>query len=59
MFERFAPLPKMMKLWEQLQLKVDDREDSVRFYWIPSDAVARTLTIGSPLPEPPPDFYII
>jgi CRISPR-associated protein Cas2 len=58
-FECFVPLPKMMKLWEQVKSKVKDREDSVRFYWIPSDAVPRTLTIGSPLPEPPPDFYII
>jgi CRISPR-associated protein Cas2 len=58
-FECFVPLPKMLKLWEQVKSKVKDREDSVRFYWIPSDAVPRTLTIGSPLPEPPPDFYII
>jgi CRISPR-associated protein Cas2 len=34
-------------------------EDNLRFYWIPSDAVPRVRSIGSPPPEPPPNYYII
>ena len=34
-------------------------EDNVRFYWIPRGAVARTLTLGSSVPEEPPSVYII
>jgi hypothetical protein len=35
------------------------REGNVRLYRITPDALERTLTIGSPSPEPPPGFYII
>ena len=42
-----------------MKTKVKGDEDNVRFYWIPRDAVARTLTIGSSVPEEPPSVYII
>jgi CRISPR-associated protein Cas2 len=34
-------------------------ENNLRFYWIPSDALPKTLSIGSPPPEPPPSYHII
>jgi CRISPR-associated protein Cas2 len=58
-FECFLSLPEMKKLHAQVQRRVKPEEDSVRFYWISADAVPRTLTIGSPPPEPPPKAYII
>jgi hypothetical protein len=30
-------------------------EDNVRLYWIPSDALPKTLIIGSAPPQPPPN----
>lgn len=58
-FECYVGLDKMLQLWHEIQKKVNCQEDNVRFYWIPADALPRTLTIGSPPPEPPPKAYII
>jgi CRISPR-associated protein Cas2 len=49
----------MKKLHEKVKKQVQPEVDNVRFYWVPVDAVARTLTIGSKLPEPPPRMYIL
>jgi CRISPR-associated protein Cas2 len=58
-FECFIDLEQMKKLHRQVTKRVNVTEDNVRFYWVPVDAVAKTLTIGSPHPEPPPQVYII
>ena len=58
-FECFLSLPKMRQLYKKLEKQVNSAEDSVRFYWIPADALPKTLTIGDPPPEPPPSVYII
>jgi CRISPR-associated protein Cas2 len=58
-FECFLELSDMQKLFQRVQKKVKPELDNVRFYWIPSDALPKTLTIGSPLPSPPPRVYII
>jgi CRISPR-associated protein Cas2 len=58
-FECFASLDKMEKLYQQIQKRTKPTEDNVRLYWIPSDALPRSLTIGSSPPEPPPKVYII
>jgi CRISPR-associated protein Cas2 len=58
-FECFISLDEMGKLYEKVKIKVKSDEDNVRFYWIPRNAVARTLTIGSSVPEEPPSVYII
>jgi CRISPR-associated protein Cas2 len=58
-FECFISLEEMKQLYGKVQGRVKPAEDNVRFYWVPVDAVARTLTVGSPVPEPPPDFYIL
>ncbi|MDX2240626.1 MAG: CRISPR-associated endonuclease Cas2 [Leptolyngbyaceae cyanobacterium bins.302] len=58
-FECFLSLDEMRSLYKQVQKRVKSTEDNVRFYWIPADAVERSLTIGSQTPEPPPNVYII
>ena len=58
-FECFLSLDEMKTLHQQVQRRIKLAEDNVRFYWIPSDALPRTLTLGSPPPTPPPDFYIV
>jgi CRISPR-associated protein Cas2 len=58
-FECFLSLDEMKKLHLKIQKRVKPAEDNVRLYWVPSDALPRTLTIGSSIPTPPPDFYII
>ncbi|MGP1385390.1 MAG: CRISPR-associated endonuclease Cas2 [Thainema sp.] len=58
-FECFLSLDDMKQLHRNVQRRVKDSEDNVRFYWITADAMPRTLTIGSNPPEPPPDVYII
>ncbi len=58
-FECFLSLAEMQKLHKQIQRRVNPEVDNVRFYWIPADALPKTLTIGSPPPEPPPTVYII
>lgn len=58
-FECFISLDQMKQLHEKVKKQVQPEVDNVRFYWVPVDAVARTLTIGSKLPEPPPRMYIL
>lgn len=58
-FECFINLEEMRKLHQQIRDRVKLPEDNVRLYWIPADAVPRTLTLGSSSPEPPPDLFII
>ena len=58
-FECFIGLTEMKKLQVRLLEQVSLPEDNVRLYWISSDAVPRTLTIGSPMPVEPPKVYII
>ena len=58
-FECFLSLDEMQRLHQQIERRVKRDEDNVRFYWIPPGAVSKSLTIGSPLPEPPPTSYIL
>jgi CRISPR-associated protein Cas2 len=58
-FEYFVPLSEVKKVFEQVKRRVKESEDNVRFYWIPSDALPKSLTIGCPLPCAPPSVYII
>jgi CRISPR-associated protein Cas2 len=58
-FECFLTLDEMRKLHQKVNKNVKPEEDSVRFYWISEAAVSQVLTIGSPLPESPPNAYII
>jgi CRISPR-associated protein Cas2 len=58
-FECFLDLEEMQLLYEKAQKQVKLSEDNIRFYWIPADALARTLTIGSEPPQAPPKCYII
>ena len=58
-FECFTSLDKMEKLCRQIEKRVKPPEDNVRLYWIPADALPRTLTIGSLPPKPLPKFYIV
>jgi CRISPR-associated protein Cas2 len=58
-FECFLSLQEMKALHLQVTRRVKPAADNVRFYWIPVDAVPRTLTIGSEPPQPPPSVYII
>lgn len=58
-FECFLSLAEMRELYEKVKKKVKPEEDNVRFYWIAKDATSKTLTIGSELPEPPPQYYVI
>lgn len=57
-FECFLSLEEMKRLHERVKRQVKP-DDNVRFYWIPKEAVSRALTLGSLLPEPPPDVYIV
>lgn len=58
-FECFISLSAMKRLHEQVKRRVKPAEDNVRFYWIAADCLPKTLTIGSPFPEPPPPTYIV
>jgi CRISPR-associated protein Cas2 len=58
-FECFLTLEEMRRLHQQVQRRINLEEDNVRFYWIPSGAFAKTLTLGSPPPEPPPQAYFL
>lgn len=58
-FECFKSLKEMDCLYKAVQKMVDPAEDNVRFYWISEGAMSQVMTIGSALPEPPPDAIII
>jgi CRISPR-associated protein Cas2 len=58
-FECFVTLEQMPGLFNKAKKLVIESEDNLRFYWIPSNAVPRVCSIGSPPPEPPPNYYII
>jgi CRISPR-associated protein Cas2 len=58
-FECFLSLVEMRELHEKVLKLVKLPDDNVRFYWLSRDAVSRVLTIGSSLPEEPPEAYII
>jgi len=58
-FECFLTLEEMRRLHQQVLRRIDPDEDNVRFYWIPSGAVAKSLAIGSAPPEPPPQAYFL
>lgn len=58
-FECFLSLDEMKRLHRQIERRVKADEDNVRFYWIPSGAVAKSLAIGSPKPAPPPNAYFL
>lgn len=58
-FECYLSLTEMATLHQQIEQRVEETVDNVRLYWVPVDAVPRTLTVGSPRPEPPPESYVI
>ena len=58
-FECYLSLPEMRSLHQAIERRVRPKEDNIRLYWISADAAPRTLTIGSALPEPPPQARII
>lgn len=58
-FECFMDSSKMQQLYDALKRRVKPEEDNVRLYWITKDSFERALSIGSPPPEAPPDFYIV
>lgn len=58
-FECFLTRQEMKSLHRDVERQINTTEDNVRFYWIPADALPKALTLGSPVPEPPPDYYII
>ncbi len=58
-FECFVTLEQMPGLFDRARKIVVLTEDNLRFYWIPSDALPRTLSIGSTPPEPRPSYQII
>ena len=58
-FECFISLDEMRSLYEKTKKKVKPQEDNVRFYWISAEAVSRSLTIGSELPQEPPNYYVV
>ncbi|MGJ3249209.1 MAG: CRISPR-associated endonuclease Cas2 [Elainellaceae cyanobacterium] len=58
-FECFLSFDEMKRLHDLVQKRVKPTEDNVRLYWISSGALAKTLTIGSTAPQPPPNAYII
>ncbi|MDJ0901648.1 MAG: CRISPR-associated endonuclease Cas2 [Xenococcus sp. MO_188.B8] len=58
-FECFLSFVQMQELYEKVEKRVNPEEDNVRFYWITPEAASKTLTIGSDIPQPPPDYYVI
>lgn len=57
-FECFLTQSEMERLYQQVAARMNPALDNVRFYWIPPQAVAKTKTIGSDKPKPPPSAYI-
>ena len=58
-FECFLSLAEMRQLHQKIAQRVNEAEDNVRLYWITKDTLAQVLTIGSELPQEPPDTYIV
>ena len=58
-FECFMDLQEMKRLYEKLKRRVKPEEDNVRLYWITRDSFTKALSIGSPPPTEPPDYYIV
>jgi CRISPR-associated protein Cas2 len=58
-FECYLNLSEMQHLHQRVKRRIKLPDDNVRFYWIPADALPRTLTLGRPPPQPPPDVYIL
>jgi len=58
-FECFISLDEMRLLYAKVKTKVKLEEDNVRFYWLPPEAAANSLTLGSEPPQAPPTYYII
>ena len=52
-------IAEMRSLHRKVEHRVHPKEDNVRLYWIPKDALPKTLTIGSTLLEPPQPAQII
>ena len=50
---------EMRRLHQKVTRRIDPNADNVRFYWIPSGAMKKTLAIGSSPPEPPPQAYFL
>jgi CRISPR-associated protein Cas2 len=45
-FECFLSLEQMPGLFDRIEKLVKESEDNVRLYWIPRDALPRTLTVS-------------
>ncbi len=57
-FECFLTQAEMERLYQQIAGRLNPQEDNVRIYWVPPKALAKTKTIGSEKPAPPPSSYI-
>ena len=49
----------MRQLHQKIAQRVNEAEDNVRLYWMTKDTVSQVLTIGSELPQEPPETYIV
>lgn len=58
-FECFLTLAEMRALHQKITHRINVKEDNVRMYWISKEAVAQTLTLGSPPPKQPPNVLVI
>ena len=58
-FECFLNQDEMQDLHQRIQRRVNPEEDSVRFYWLTPQSVAKSLVIGGEPPTPPPSVYIV
>ena len=58
-FECFISLDEMKMIYEKIKKRVKSEEDNVRLYWISSESVSRSLSIGSDVPQPPPNYYVV
>ncbi|MEL6320809.1 MAG: CRISPR-associated endonuclease Cas2 [Cyanobacteria bacterium J06626_14] len=58
-FECFLSLEEMRQLHQTIVRRINPDEDNVRFYWIPSGAVKKSMAIGSTPPTPPPQAYFL
>ncbi|NMF86649.1 CRISPR-associated endonuclease Cas2 [Nodosilinea sp. P-1105] len=58
-FECFLDQTEMQDLYQRIQRRVKAEEDSVRFYWLTPQSVAKSLVIGGEPITPPPSVYIV